>query len=74
MFLNDSAFTPNFAERMDKLIGDGKIKPMITVMPDCFTHYGGSQYINSSATGDYEDYLTRGNRAVCGREFPHEKR
>ncbi len=59
MFLNDSAFTPNFAERMDKLIGDEKIKPMIAVLPDCFTHYGGSQYINSIATGNYEDYLTQ---------------
>jgi S-formylglutathione hydrolase FrmB len=59
MFLNDSAFTPNFAERLDKLISEGKIKPMIVVMPDCFTRYGGSQYINSSATGDYEDYLSR---------------
>jgi S-formylglutathione hydrolase FrmB len=57
MMLNDNAFTPNFAERMDKLIGDGTIKPMIAVLPDCFTHYGGSQYINSSATGNYEDYL-----------------
>ena len=57
MLLNDSAFTPNFAERLDKLIADKKIKPMIAVMPDCFTHYGGSQYINSSATGNYEDYL-----------------
>jgi enterochelin esterase family protein len=27
-------------------------------MPDCFTYYGGSQYINSTATGNYEDYLT----------------
>ncbi len=59
MFLNDSAFTPNLAERMDKLILSGAIKPMIAVLPDCFTHYGGSQYINSSATGNYEDYLTR---------------
>jgi S-formylglutathione hydrolase FrmB len=31
---------------------------MIAVMPDCFTYYGGSQYINSTATGRYEDYLT----------------
>jgi S-formylglutathione hydrolase FrmB len=30
---------------------------MIVVMPDCFTYYGGSQYINSTATGRYEDYL-----------------
>ncbi|MGI9036857.1 MAG: alpha/beta hydrolase [Pyrinomonadaceae bacterium] len=59
MLLNDNAFTPNLAERMDKLINDDKIKPMIAVLPDCFTNYGGSQYINSSATGNYEDYLTR---------------
>ena len=58
MLLNDSAFTPNLAERMDRLIAGGTIKPMIVVMPDCFTYYGGSQYINSTATGNYEDYLT----------------
>lgn len=57
MLLNDNAFQPTFAERMDKLISDGKIKPMIAVLPDCFTRYGGSQYINSSATGNYEDYI-----------------
>jgi enterochelin esterase family protein len=57
MLLNDSAFSPNLAERMDRLISAGKIKPMIAVMPDCFTYYGGSQYINSGATGNYEDYL-----------------
>lgn len=59
MLLNDSAFAPNFADRMDKLIGENKIKPMIVVLPDCFTRFGGSQYINSTATGDYEDYLTK---------------
>lgn len=59
MFLNDNAFAPNLAERMDKLIGDGIIRPMIAVLPDCFTRYGGSQYVNSSATGNYEDYLTK---------------
>src|SRR4028118_1259122 len=58
MLLNDQAFQPNFAQRMDKLIFENKIKPMIAVMPDCFTRYGGAQYINSSATGNYEDYLT----------------
>jgi enterochelin esterase family protein len=47
------------AERMDRLIAVKKIRPMIMVMPDCFTYYGGSQYINSTATGNYEDYLTQ---------------
>ena len=59
MLLNAQPFTPNIAERMDRLIARGTISEMIVVMPDCFTYYGGSQYINSSATGNYEDYLTR---------------
>lgn len=57
MMLNDKAFAPNLAERLDSLISGEKIKPLIAVMPDCFTYYGGSQYINSTATGNYEDYL-----------------
>jgi enterochelin esterase family protein len=32
---------------------------MIVVMPDCITRYGGSQYVNSSATGRYEDYMVK---------------
>lgn len=59
MMLNDSAFSPNMAERLDMLIESQRIKPMIVVMPDCFTKYGGSQYINSHATGNYEDYLIK---------------
>jgi len=59
MLLNDNAFTPNLPQRLDGLISSGKIQPMIVVMPDCFTCFGGSQYINSTATGNYEDYLTQ---------------
>jgi len=83
MMLNESAFEPNIAERLDRLIEGGKVRPMIAVLPDCFTRLGGSQYINSSATGNYEDYLTEeivpfidhefrtsndaGSRAVAGK-------
>ena len=69
MLLNDNAFTPNLAERMDRLIAAGTIKPMIVAMPDCFTYYGGSQYINSTATGNYEDYLTREIVPFVGENF-----
>jgi enterochelin esterase family protein len=55
--LNDSAFDENIQERLDRLIASGEVRPMIVVMPDCFTRYGGSQYLNSSATGRYEDHL-----------------
>jgi enterochelin esterase family protein len=28
-------------------------------MPDCITAYGGSQYVNSTATGRYDDYIVQ---------------
>lgn len=55
--LNDSAFDEPIQERLDRLLTTGTIQPMIVVMPDGFTRYGGSQYLNSSATGRYEDHL-----------------
>jgi enterochelin esterase family protein len=57
MLLNDQAFGPNLAQRMDKLIAAGTIQEMVVAMPDCFTRLGGSQYINSTATGRYEDHV-----------------
>jgi S-formylglutathione hydrolase FrmB len=43
-------------ERLDRLYAAG-MPYVIVVLPDCFTRLGGSQYINSTATGRYEDYL-----------------
>jgi enterochelin esterase family protein len=57
MLLNEAPWDENIAQRMDRLIDSGAIQPMIVVMPDCLTQYGGSQYINSSASGRYEDHL-----------------
>ncbi|MGE5177633.1 MAG: alpha/beta hydrolase [Bacteroidota bacterium] len=55
--LNEGAWTPALNERMDLLIASGKCKPAILAMPDCFTHLGGSQYVNSTGLGSYEDYI-----------------
>lgn len=55
--LNFEAFTESLDQRLDRLIGTGVMKPAIVVMPDCYTYYGGSQYINSPATGEYETHL-----------------
>jgi len=57
MLLNDSPWAPGIGDRMDGLIASGRVKPMILAMPDCFTHLGGSQYINSPALGRYEDHV-----------------
>jgi len=46
-------------ERMDRLIRTGKCAPMILATPDCFTAFGGSQYVNSSATGNYETFVVK---------------
>lgn len=57
MLLNRAPFAEALDERLDRLIGEGALPPAIVIMPDCFTRYGGSQYLDSSATGPYETYL-----------------
>ena len=50
-------FTENLPERLDRLIADGRLGPCLALFPDCFTAYGGNQFVNSSAIGNYADYL-----------------
>lgn len=54
--INRSLWTPSLPELMDRVI-QGGAPPAILVMPDGSTRYGGSQYLNSPATGRYEDYI-----------------
>ena len=56
MLLNESFLEPALDERLDRLIDTGAMGEAIVVMPDCITRYGGSQYIDSSATGPYGRY------------------
>jgi S-formylglutathione hydrolase FrmB len=58
MQFNRSPFSESLDRRLDRLIRTGACPPVLVVAPDCFTRVGGSQYINSSAVGRYEDYLT----------------
>ncbi|HEX6231246.1 MAG TPA: alpha/beta hydrolase-fold protein [Actinomycetota bacterium] len=61
MWRNREAFRPTFPEMVDDLFGrgdeDGRVPPAIVVFVDCWTSLGGSQYLNSPATGRYHDYL-----------------
>lgn len=54
---NIDPFTEALHERLDRLIQSGACPPVIVAAPDCFNRFGGSQYINSTAIGPYEDYL-----------------
>ena len=56
-------------ERAARLIHERKMGPTIFVFPDCFTALGGNQYVNSSAIGNYADYLTREIIPFVDREF-----
>lgn len=62
-------FEENIPERAARLIHEGKMGPAILAFPDCFTALGGNQYINSSAIGNYADYLTKELIPLVDREF-----
>ncbi|MCI0340356.1 MAG: hypothetical protein L0216_04280 [Planctomycetales bacterium] len=57
MLLNRTGWGEGLDERMDRLVASGACPPMILAMPDCFTRLGGSQYLDSAATGRYETHL-----------------
>ena len=57
MLLNDNPWSPSLDDRVDSLIASGRCGQMIVVMPDAFTRYGGSQYLDSPATGRYGTHL-----------------
>lgn len=58
MMLSDNLWSPAIDDRMDQLIADGT-PPAVLALPDCSTSLGGSQYINSTAMGRYQDYLVQ---------------
>jgi enterochelin esterase-like enzyme len=54
---NWSGFRENFPERLDRLIGEERMPPVVVAFPDCFTRLGGNQYINSASMGAWKDFL-----------------
>jgi enterochelin esterase-like enzyme len=56
--LNVKPWGLNLQDRLEQLYANG-MPHAIVVLPDCFTSLGGSQYRNSSAVGNYEDYLIK---------------
>lgn len=78
--LESHPWKAGFVRAWDQRVARGEAPRALLVMPDCFTRLGGSQYVNSSATGRYEDhvadelvpfidarYATTGARAVAGK-------
>ena len=57
-WFNFNPWIPAIDERMDRLVRAG-MREMILIFPDCFTRFGGSQYMDSPAVGLYRSYLLR---------------
>lgn len=47
----------NLPERLDRLIAEGALPPIIVVFPDCYTSLGGNQYVDTPAMGPYASHL-----------------
>jgi S-formylglutathione hydrolase FrmB len=69
MMQNRSPWSETFAERCDRLIARRKMVESIVVMPDPFTRYGGSQFLNSTGTGRYEDHVAKELVAYIDRGY-----
>jgi S-formylglutathione hydrolase FrmB len=54
---NRSAFRRNFPELADALFAAGEAPPCLIVWVDAWTQIGGSQFLDSPATGRYHTYL-----------------
>jgi S-formylglutathione hydrolase FrmB len=66
---NWAAFQENMPERLDRLIGEQLMPPVVVAFPDCFTRIGGNQYVNSAATGPWEEFLTGEMLTFIERKF-----
>lgn len=74
--LNWKAFGESVPQRLDRLVAEGRMGPVVAAFPDCFTSLGGNQYIDSAAMGRWEGFLIEemlprleaGFRLLPGRE------
>jgi S-formylglutathione hydrolase FrmB len=57
MWFNRQAFRRPFPELADDVFRDGDTPPAIVVYVDAWTAFGGSQFLDSPATGRYHSYL-----------------
>lgn len=57
MWTNREPFRRTFPELVDEMFSSEEHPPILVVFVDCWTSLGGSQFLNSPATGRYQDFL-----------------
>jgi hypothetical protein len=70
MWARREAFEPTMFERLDAMFAAGGCPDAIVVFVDAWTSYGGSQFLNSSGTGPYQDYVCDEVVAFIDERYP----
>ena len=56
-FLESHPWRRGVVLEYDALLAAGKVPPVVLGLPNCFTRYGGSQYVDSAFNGPYARYV-----------------
>ena len=67
MWLNRTPFEPTMIERLDAMFAAGECPDAIVVFVDCWTSYGGSQFLNSQQPRPLPGLPVRRGGGVRGR-------
>lgn len=70
MWRNRSALRPTVIERVDALFAEQGAPPCLVAFVDCWTSLGGSQFLDSPATGRYHTYLCEEVVAFVDGRYP----
>jgi hypothetical protein len=57
MWLGRNPYEATMVERLDAMFAAGECPDAVIVFVDCWTKLGGSQFLNSTSTGRYLDYV-----------------
>lgn len=52
-----TAFGESVPQRVDRLVEEGRMGPVVIAFPDAFTSLGGNQYVDSPVTGGWERFI-----------------
>jgi hypothetical protein len=63
-------FRSTYPELVEELFGSGGAPPCVVVFVDCWTSLGGSQFVDSPATGRYHTYLCEEVVPFVDARFP----
>lgn len=72
-FLETHPWRRGVVARYDAEVAAGRAPRAILVLPDAFTRFGGSQYVDSDFLGPYESYLVREVAPFVDANYPVRK-